>query len=107
MAYTYNIGKYEVTAGQYTAFLNAVAGVDTYGLYNTNMSNTDVRQRDHAERRRDRRQPLHLLGGDRLRQPPGELRELLGRLPVRQLAEQRPADRRCRCLARRRPGRTR
>ncbi len=35
--YTYNIGKYEVTAGQYTAFLNAVAATDTYGLYNTNM----------------------------------------------------------------------
>ncbi|MEI8195544.1 MAG: SUMF1/EgtB/PvdO family nonheme iron enzyme [Phycisphaerae bacterium] len=32
--YTYNIGKYEVTAGQYTAFLNAVAKIDTYGLYN-------------------------------------------------------------------------
>jgi formylglycine-generating enzyme len=32
--YTYNIGKYEVTTGQYTAFLNAVAtSDDTYGLY--------------------------------------------------------------------------
>ncbi len=38
VAYTYNIGKYEVTAGQYTAFLNAVGGADTYGLYNTYMS---------------------------------------------------------------------
>jgi formylglycine-generating enzyme required for sulfatase activity len=37
VAYEYNIGKYEVTAGQYTAFLNAVAATDTYGLYNTNM----------------------------------------------------------------------
>ena len=37
VGYNYNIGKYEVTAGQYTEFLNAVAGVDTYGLYNTNM----------------------------------------------------------------------
>jgi formylglycine-generating enzyme required for sulfatase activity len=37
VAYTYNIGKYEVTAGQYTAFLNAVAATDTYGLYNANM----------------------------------------------------------------------
>jgi formylglycine-generating enzyme required for sulfatase activity len=37
VGYTYNIGKYEVTAGQYTGFLNAVAGVDTYGLYNTSM----------------------------------------------------------------------
>lgn len=35
--YTYNIGRYEVTAGQYTAFLNAVARTDTYGLYNANM----------------------------------------------------------------------
>ncbi len=35
--YTYNIGKFEVTAGQYTAFLNAVAATDTYGLYNTSM----------------------------------------------------------------------
>lgn len=31
--YTYNIGKYEVTAGQYTAFLNAVAATDIYELY--------------------------------------------------------------------------
>jgi len=41
VAYTYNIGKYEVTAGQYTEFLNAVAATDTYSLYNTNMSRTD------------------------------------------------------------------
>ncbi len=40
VGYTYNIGKYEVTAGQYCEFLNKVAGVDTYGLYNTKMSNT-------------------------------------------------------------------
>jgi formylglycine-generating enzyme required for sulfatase activity len=35
--YTFKIGKYEVTAGQYSAFLNAVAADDTYGLYNTSM----------------------------------------------------------------------
>ncbi len=35
--YTYNIGKHEVTAGEYRDFLNAVAKTDTYGLYNTNM----------------------------------------------------------------------
>ncbi len=34
----YDIGKYEVTAGQYTEFLNAVAADDVYALYNTNMS---------------------------------------------------------------------
>ena len=35
--YEYRIGTCEVTAGQYAEFLNAVAGVDTYGLYKTNM----------------------------------------------------------------------
>lgn len=35
--YGYNIGKYEVTLNQYTAFLNAVAATDTYGLYNPSM----------------------------------------------------------------------
>ena len=37
VSYEYNIGKYEVTAGQYTVFLNAVAATDTYGLYNSDM----------------------------------------------------------------------
>jgi formylglycine-generating enzyme required for sulfatase activity len=40
VAYEYNIGKYEVTAGQYCAFLNSVGGVDTYGLYSTSMWDT-------------------------------------------------------------------
>lgn len=35
--YAYNIGKYEVTAGQYAEFLNAVAKADPYGLYAPNM----------------------------------------------------------------------
>lgn len=39
--YVYGIGKYEVTAGQYTAFLNAAAGVDPYGLYDTWMGSSD------------------------------------------------------------------
>jgi len=37
VAYPYEIGKYEVTAGQYCVFLNAVAKTDTYGLYSTAM----------------------------------------------------------------------
>ncbi|GJQ27727.1 MAG: hypothetical protein HBSAPP02_27590 [Phycisphaerae bacterium] len=37
VGYAFNMGKFEVTAGQYTAFLNAVAATDTYGLYNTDM----------------------------------------------------------------------
>jgi formylglycine-generating enzyme len=35
--YTYQIGKYQVTAGQYCQFLNAVAKTDPYGLYTTQM----------------------------------------------------------------------
>ncbi len=31
--YVYRMGKFEVTIGQYTEFLNAVAATDTYGLY--------------------------------------------------------------------------
>jgi formylglycine-generating enzyme len=40
--YAYSIGKYEVTAGQYAAFLNAVGHFNyggTKSLYNTNMAN--------------------------------------------------------------------
>ena len=40
VAYAYSIGKYDVTIGQYTAFLNAVATTDTNGLYNTSMGTT-------------------------------------------------------------------
>jgi len=39
--YTFNMGKFEVTAGQYTQFLNAVARTDTYGLYNPNIWSDD------------------------------------------------------------------
>lgn len=38
VAYNYRIGTTEVTVGQYTAFLNAVAATDTYALYNTKMA---------------------------------------------------------------------
>ena len=37
VAYDYQIGKYDVTIGQYTAFLNAVARTDTNSLYNSSM----------------------------------------------------------------------
>jgi formylglycine-generating enzyme required for sulfatase activity len=36
--YSYRIGKYEVTNDQYAAFLNAVASMDTHGLYNSLMT---------------------------------------------------------------------
>ena len=38
IAYNYRMGKYDVTVGQYTAFLNAVATTDPYSLYNSAMA---------------------------------------------------------------------
>jgi formylglycine-generating enzyme required for sulfatase activity len=38
--YAYNIGEYDVTSSQYTAFLNAVAASDPYGVYNVGMAGT-------------------------------------------------------------------
>ena len=40
--YVYDIGQFEITTGQYTEFLNAVAGDDTYGLYNPDMWDADT-----------------------------------------------------------------
>lgn len=37
VAYRYEIGEFEVTAGQYTEFLSAVASNDPYGMYTENM----------------------------------------------------------------------
>ena len=42
VGYTYAMGKYDVTVGQYCQFLNAVAATDTYGLYNSYMAMTDL-----------------------------------------------------------------
>ena len=36
--YVYQMGKYDVTVGQYCQFLNAVAKTDTYGLYSNSMA---------------------------------------------------------------------
>lgn len=44
VGYEYNMGKFEITQSQYTAFLNAVATTDTYGLYNTQMMTADACQ---------------------------------------------------------------
>jgi sulfatase modifying factor 1 len=40
VGYNYNIGEYDVTSSQYTAFLNSVAQTDTYSLYNSAMAGT-------------------------------------------------------------------
>lgn len=38
VGYRYSIAKFEITAGQYVAFLNAVARSDPYGLYASNIT---------------------------------------------------------------------
>lgn len=40
--HNYKIGKYEVTIAQYTAFLNAVAASDPYGLWNKSMMAANI-----------------------------------------------------------------
>jgi formylglycine-generating enzyme len=42
VGYEYRIGKYEVTTGQYAAFLNAVAATDTYSLWHNGMSFANI-----------------------------------------------------------------
>ena len=38
VGYNYSLGTHEVSLNQYSAFLNSVAAVDTYSLYNANMA---------------------------------------------------------------------
>ncbi len=38
VGYAYQMGKYDVTVGQYCQFLNAVAATDTYGLFDPGMA---------------------------------------------------------------------
>jgi formylglycine-generating enzyme len=50
VGYIYQIGKCEVTAGQYTEFLNAVAKADPNGLYNMAMGNPSGDQGANIQR---------------------------------------------------------
>ena len=40
--YTYQISRNETTIAQYTAFLNAVAASDPYGLYDASMTDSSI-----------------------------------------------------------------
>ena len=79
-----------MTAGQYYGVPER-RGQDRHlrAVQHVHVDRHHLRLQDPAERLIGQ---LHVQRGRRLCQPPGELRELLGRLPVRQLAAQRPAD---------------
>ena len=87
--YAYRIGTYEVTVGQYAAFLNSVAAMDTYGLYNPNMA-TNANIAGIATKLLAK---LHVQC-DWFGQTSGRLRKLGRRGPICQLAKQRAANRR-------------
>ena len=48
--YRFDITKYEITNEQYTAFLNAVGGADTTGLWSPQMGSNALGGIDHEER---------------------------------------------------------
>ena len=82
--------KYEVTAGQYTEFLNAVAKTDIYWLLQHCMCEQHgYRLQDSVERLVGQ---LHLQRVIDYANRPVNCVSLLGRLPICQLAAKRPAD---------------
>jgi hypothetical protein len=95
VAETYLIAKYEVTNAQYAEFLNAKAASDPLALYNTralqHADGLELLRRDHAQRQFGE---LHLQREARPRGHAGELRVVLRRAPLRELAAQRAGDRR-------------
>ena len=85
VGYNYNIGTYDVTLTQYTAFLG-VAATDTYGLYNTSLA-TDGNV--EAPRRRSGLSGSVQLRGDWRWPTSGDLRFLVRRRQVRELVGNR------------------
>ena len=91
--YVYQMGKYDVTVGQYVQFLNAVATTgDPYGLYNSGISR-------HFRTWQSARSAVRAAIATNVtgQQPGAQLSDrqcLLGRCgAVLQLAAKRPADR--------------
>ena len=106
--YTYQMGKYDVTVGQYCQFLNAVAKTDTYGLYNSYMATAPMPTIGITQSGSSGSYSYSVTGSYSQGRQLSDLRCHVGRCgPLLQLAAKRPADRRPRERARRRPGRTR
>lgn len=68
VGHSFQIGKYEVTAAQYTAFLNAVASTeDTYGLYSDQMGSNS--KGCHIQRSEAGGQYTYSVAGDWANRP--------------------------------------
>ena len=83
VAYNYSIDKYDVTVGQYTDFLNAVAAT----RYVRALQHVDGRRPQHCRHRPGRQLGQLYVQRDRLfGQSADHLRQLGGRGPICQLA---------------------
>ena len=76
VGYSYNIGTTEVTLTQYTAFLNAVAATDTYGLYRA-LQYEPGDGPEHQGHRPERKQRSLQLCGERERGAASDVCELV------------------------------
>ncbi len=88
--YVYDIGTYDVTSGQYTAFLNAVAATDTYGLWNSSMAPGTFAACGIQRHGSSGGYTYSVVSADA--NFPRQLRYLGQRCPIRQLDAKRPAD---------------
>ena len=84
--YAYQIAKYETTNAQYAEFLNAVAVTDTNVLYSTSMASSA-----HGGITRSGSSGSYTYSVKAGREQAGELRVVLRRAALRELAAQRPA----------------
>jgi formylglycine-generating enzyme len=69
VSYNYQIGKYEVTAGQYCVFLNAVAKTDPYALWITDMGDVQTHGGCNIQRSGSSGNYIYSVGSDPANRP--------------------------------------
>ncbi len=93
VAYNYAISKTEVTNAQYAEFLNAVAATDNFGGSDPTLYNTSMGFNALGGITRSGDGQLHVRHEGQHGRQAGELRVVLRRDAVHQLAAQRPRQR--------------
>ena len=89
VSYSYDIGQYDVTLNQYATFLNAVAQVDPFNLYNTSLA-TNAAIAGITRTGANGSYQYSVIGDG---QPPGHLYHVVRRRAHCQLDAERPAHR--------------